>query len=145
MSAKWDKRFLDLAALVATWSRDPSTQCGAIITRGKFVVSVGFNGFPAKCHDDAALYSAREVKLKRVLHAEANAIFSAKQDLTGCTIYVHPFTPCSQCAASIIQVGIEHVVTKSPTAELQARWGDSINESLSMFKEAGVSYQELIL
>ena len=43
---KWDRRFMDMARLVASWSKDPSSQVGAVITRGKFVISVGFNGFP---------------------------------------------------------------------------------------------------
>lgn len=34
MITKWDARFLDLAALVASWSRDPSTQVGAVIADG---------------------------------------------------------------------------------------------------------------
>ena len=28
---KWDKRFLELAKLVGSWSKDPSTQVGAVI------------------------------------------------------------------------------------------------------------------
>ena len=44
---KWDMRFLELAALVATWSKDPSTQVGAVIVdSAKRIVSVGFNGAP---------------------------------------------------------------------------------------------------
>lgn len=145
MSKKWDKRFLELAEHIASWSRDPSTQCGSVVVRGKFIVSVGFNGFPAGCKDDDDTYADRPRKYKRVLHAEMNALLSAKQDLTDCTIYVHPFTPCSQCAAAIIQSGIDRVVTKSPSAELVERWGDSITESLAMFREAGVIYEELIV
>ena len=32
---KWSHRFLDMAALVASWSKDPSTKCGAVITDKK--------------------------------------------------------------------------------------------------------------
>lgn len=144
MSKKWDKRFLEIAEHVSTWSRDPSTKCGSAITRGKFIVSLGFNGFPAGTSDDPEIYADRPRKLRRVAHSELNAILSAKQDLTGCTIYVHPFTPCAQCSVAIIQSGITRVVTKTPSAELVERWGDSITESLAMFAEAGVAYEELI-
>ena len=143
MSKKWDKRFLELAEHVAGWSKDPSTKCGAVITKGKFIVSLGFNGFPADTSDDPEIYDDRPRKYLRVLHAEMNAILSAKQDLTGCTVYVHPFPPCSQCAAAIIQSGVVAVVTKKPTAELKERWGDSISESRAMFEEAGVHCVEL--
>ncbi len=146
MNQTWHARFLSLAELVASWSKDPSTKCGAVIVRdGKFIVSVGFNGFAAGCLDDKSIYADRPRKYARVIHAEKNAIFSAKQDLTGCTIYVHPFTPCSQCAAAIIQVGIAVVITKAPTKELLDRWGDSIAESMAMFREAKICYQELII
>jgi hypothetical protein len=33
MADKWDRRFLGLAAEVAGWSKDPSTQVGAVIVR----------------------------------------------------------------------------------------------------------------
>lgn len=135
---KWDARFYELAAHIARWSKDPSTKCGAVITRGKFIVSIGFNGFPAGCLDDDSIYNDRPRKYARVIHAEKNAIFSAKQNLENCTIYVYPFPPCAQCAAAIVQVGIKRVVTKKATPELLKRWGDSIGEALSMFNEAGV-------
>jgi deoxycytidylate deaminase len=31
---KWDSRFLSLAKYISTWSKDPSTQVGAVIARG---------------------------------------------------------------------------------------------------------------
>ena len=145
MNSKWDKRFLELAEHVATWSLDPSTKCGAIACREKKLISIGFNGFPAGCKDDENIYADRPRKLLRVVRAEGNGLLSTKQDLTGCTIYVYPFTPCSQCTAFIIQAGITRVVTKEPSAELIERWGDSIAEALAMFSEAGVAYEELIV
>lgn len=30
---KWDQRFLELAKVVSTWSKDPSTKTGAVIVR----------------------------------------------------------------------------------------------------------------
>ena len=138
VSDKWDARFMSLAEVVAGWSKDPSTKCGAVITRGKFIVSLGFNGFPAGCSDSEDLCLDRHKKYARVIHAEKNAIFSAKQDLSGCTIYVYPFAPCSQCAGAIIQTGIKRVVTRVASEELENRWGESINESLLMFLESGI-------
>ena len=49
--ADWDRRFMELAAFYARWSKDPSTQVGAVITRGKQQVSQGYNGFPAGVAD----------------------------------------------------------------------------------------------
>ena len=139
MSIKWDRRFLSIAKNVSLWSRDPSTKCGAVITRGKFVVSLGFNGFPAGVSDANDLYADRETKLLCVLHSEVNAVLSAKQDLTGCTIYVHPMPPCSNCAAVIIQAGITRVVTKRADDSTMSRWSKSHEQASRMFEEAGVT------
>ena len=35
----WDKRFLKVAAEVATWSKDPSTKVGAIAVKDKKVIA----------------------------------------------------------------------------------------------------------
>ncbi len=141
MSEKWDKRFLKMAKFVSEWSKDPSTQCGAVITKGKHIVSLGFNGFPAGCSDNGLLYGHRPTKYARVIHAEINAIISAKQDLTGCTIYVYPLPPCSQCAAAIIQAGIITVVTQEPSEEVKERWKESIDIASDLYREAKVEFK----
>jgi dCMP deaminase len=131
----WDRRFLDMAALVSTWSKDPSTKVGAVITRGKFVVSLGFNGHPAGVEDSAARLENREAKYKTIIHAELNAILSARQPLESCTLYVVPFMPCSNCGAVIVQAGIKRVVTLENNNE---RWAESFEITRTIFAEAGV-------
>lgn len=64
---KWVKRFIELAYLVSSWSKDPSSKCGAVITKGKKIISVGFNGFPAGTIDAKNLYENREIKYLRVV------------------------------------------------------------------------------
>jgi dCMP deaminase len=131
---KWDQRFMEMARLVASWSKDPSSKVGAVITRGKFVVSVGFNGFPQGIADSAERLENREIKYPTILHAEVNAILSAHQDISGCTLYVTPYMPCPQCAAVIVQSGITRIVYTPSDNE---RWGQP-QLSLTMFQEAGV-------
>jgi dCMP deaminase len=141
---KWDKRFIEMAFMVSTWSKDPSTKVGAVITDNKNrVISLGFNGFPRGCSDSPEKYNNREVKYRRVLHAEANALLFSQRDLTGCSIYVVPMPPCPQCAGMIIQSGIARVVTPHPTEEQNRRWGDKIEESWNMFMEANVNIDML--
>ena len=44
---KWDRRFLELADQIATWSKDPNRGVGAVIVSGaKQIVATGFNGLP---------------------------------------------------------------------------------------------------
>lgn len=137
--SNWDGRFLEMAALVATWSKDPSTKVGAVITRGKFVVSLGFNGHPAGIEDSVARLNDREVKYRTIIHAEMNAILSARQPVEDCTLYVVPFMPCSNCGAVIVQAGIQRVVTYHNDNE---RWAESFEITRTIFAEAGV---ELVL
>jgi dCMP deaminase len=135
---KWDLRYIEMAYMVAGWSKDPSTKCGAVITDGKRLVSVGFNGFPQNTNDDPKLYEDREEKYRRVQHSERNAILFAQRSLKDCTMYVVPMPPCSQCAGMIIQSGITRVVTIEATGSNKKRWGKDIQSTLTMFGEAGV-------
>ena len=61
MSNKWDKRFLEMAGLVASWSKDPSTKVGTIAVRNRTVIAQGYNGFPRGINDDER-YDNRTVK-----------------------------------------------------------------------------------
>jgi dCMP deaminase len=138
MNSKWDYRFLQLARLVASWSKDPSTKCGAVITQSKRIISLGFNGFPAGCKDSPAYYLDRQLKYERVLHAEQNALLFAAVSLLGATIYTVPFPPCARCTASIIQAGIKRIVAPESSPELLARWETSLRISQEMCAEAKV-------
>lgn len=132
---KWDARMMALVQLVASWSKDPSSQVGAAIVDSKNrVVSLGFNGF-ARTVGDATV--DRDEKLRRTLHAEQNALLFAHRPVGGCTIYVtHP--PCARCAAILVQAGIVRVVARPPADGFAQRWGADMASAQSMFIEAGV-------
>lgn len=133
----WPNRFLELATFISTWSKDPSTKVGAVITRENRIVSTSFNGPPQKVHDLQERQQNREMKLRVTLHAEVNAILFAKQDLKGCTLYcTHP--PCTQCAAMIIQSGLEKVIIPWMSPEFYERWKTDIDLSMKLFSEANV-------
>jgi len=135
---RWDRRFLDLAAHIGAWSKDPSTKVGAVIVRpDRTIASIGYNGFPRGVDDLPERYDDREQKYLMVVHAETNAILAASESLRGYTLYVHPLCPCSTCAASIIQAGIARVVTVQPTTILE-RWKASFDATQTMFAEAEV-------
>lgn len=127
-ATKWDHRFLKLAEHTAQWSKDPSTKVGAVIVRpDRTIVAVGYNGFPRGVQDTPELLLNREEKYKRVVHAEINAILSAREPLHGCTLYTWPFMTCERCAVQVIQTGIKRVV--APFAE-NPRWDFSLPRSL---------------
>ncbi len=139
MLDKWDFRFLALAEHISGWSKDPSTQVGAVIThtRSKRVVSMGFNGLPAGVEDTEERLDDRETKYEMVVHAEQNALMFAGDRAEGCTLYVHPLPPCARCAVMIIQAGIVRIVCDQPDFEHE-RWGEQVKIADGMLREAGL-------
>ena len=140
MNKLWRSRFIGLAEHIATFSKDPSTQCGAVIVRpDKTIASVGFNGFPKNVNDNPDLYNDRPTKYLRILHAETNAILNARERLDDYSIFVWPFGTCASCAAQIIQSGISRVFYPAVSdTDRDARWNDSLKAALAMYVEAGI-------
>lgn len=138
---KWSQRYMDIAKSVATWSKDPSTQVGAVAVGDKGqILSQGFNGFPRGVRDNRDRYENREEKYKYIVHGEMNAIYNACHSgasLSGATLYVTGLPVCSECAKGIIQVGIKKVIMQYPK-DISKTWRDSMAITLKMFQEAGV-------
>lgn len=141
---KWDRRFLSVARLVASWSKDPSTQTGAVITDPDMrIVSTGFNGLAKGLQDLPERLNDRELKYKIILHSERNALLFARRDLRGCTLYQWPFACCSTCASMVIQSGITRVVAPPCPQDKLERWGQDLQLSRDLFLEAGLVVREL--
>jgi dCMP deaminase len=140
IEAKWVARFTNLAEEISTWSKDPSSQVGAVIVRpDRTIASIGFNGFPRGVEDSPERIANRDTKLLYTIHAEMNAILSAKEPLNGYSLFVWPFQPCAHCAASIIQAGIRDVYCPfNAHLDSYERWKDSFQAALQMFDEAEV-------
>jgi dCMP deaminase len=140
---KWYKRYLRLAAEVATWSKDPNTQVGAVVVGSKGqILSQGYNGFPRGISDSNKRLNDRDIKLSFIVHAEMNAIYNATYSgvsLDGSTIFIHGLPACSECAKGIIQVGIKRVIVSKQCIENKPHWNDSWNKSKAMFAEAGIA------
>jgi dCMP deaminase len=133
----WHNWFFGLADHVASASKDPSTKVGAVIVRpDRTIASVGYNGFPRGVED---VYTTRDAKLLRTVHAEANAILSAHETLIGYTIYVTPLHPCANCAAYIIQSGIKEVHYRIGIRG--SAWLEHYEAMKDMFEQAGVKHQ----
>lgn len=135
---KWDMRYLNLARLVAGWSKDPSTKCGAVIVDvDNHIVSVGFNGLPRGVRDSESRLTNRHTKYHMIVHAERNAMLFANQSLKACTVYTWPFQACSECTSMLIQAGIHrHVSVRSGND----RWAESWGYAIDMMREADVNF-----
>lgn len=143
---KWDLRFLELAKLVAGWSKDPSTQTGAVfVGRENKIISVGYNGFPSGIADTEARLNDRETKYSMIVHCEMNALLSASQSVRGSTLYTWPFMSCDRCCVHMIQAGVTRVVAPKAAPDKEERWGEAFVKTRALFKEAGIPLVEIEL
>lgn len=140
----WDEYFLKMAMMVSSKSKDPSTKVGAVVVRpDSSVVAVGYNGFPRGIADTPERLNDRPTKYSLVVHAEMNAILTARESLVGYTLYTTPFMPCDRCFVHVIQAGIERVVFPTATAEQESRWGEAFKKVRELAEEAGIELCEV--
>ena len=114
-----DDYFMHIARVVSTRSTCLRRQVGAVIVKGKQIVSTGYNGAPAghaHCLEigcaRVGVPSGQRSEICRAAHAEQNAInFAARFGIPieGATLYT-THHPCSWCAKSIVNAGIQRVV-----------------------------------
>jgi len=146
MSLIWDFRFLRLAQHTANWSKDPSTQVGAVIVGPRrIVLALGYNGLPRGIADTEQRLLERAQKYSLTVHAEINALHNAAAPVIGATLYTWPLAPCQPCALQIIQAGIARVVAPTLTATLQPRWHISTQQAAALFTEAGITLDHIDL
>lgn len=127
MTTNWDKRFLELATLIATWSKD-STKVGAIaVGSDKEIISTGYNGPPRGVADTIERVglpsSENPEKLFWCSHAEENLVAHAARrglPLLNATVYVTHY-PCSTCARLLIQSGVSRVCVGSGNTKMNPR------------------------
>ena len=145
---KWDKRFMDVAKLIATWSSciRENRQIGAVIVRENRIIATGYNGSPAgvksclergEClRDKLNIESGTKQEICYSVHAEQNAIAQAARmghAVNGGTIYI-THSPCSICSRIIINSGIKRIVYAE-------NYPDQF--SLDILKEAGIEVLKL--
>lgn len=109
-TAKYDAAYLRMAAEWSKLSYCQRRQVGALIVKGRSIISDGYNGTPSGfenfCEDEDGYTKWY------VLHAEANAILkvaSTTQSCEGATLYL-TMSPCRECSKLIHQSGIRRVV-----------------------------------
>lgn len=120
--SKWDKRFIQMSKLVATWSTCVRRQVGSVIVKDKRIIATGYNGAPAgvtSClekgyciRDKLNIASGTRAEVCYATHAEQNALVQAAKlgiSVDGATIYV-THRPCVICTKLLINAGIKRVV-----------------------------------
>lgn len=131
---KYDIAYMRMALEWAKLSHCNRRQVGALIVKGKMIISDGYNGTPSgfenHCEDEDGYTKWY------VLHAEANAILKVASSTQSCkdaTLYIS-MSPCKECSKLIHQAGITRVV-------YQIEYKD--NSGLDFLKRAGVQLTHL--
>ncbi len=107
---RYDIAYLKMAKVWSKLSHCERKKVGALIVKGKMIISDGYNGAPTgfdnQCEDENGNTKWH------VLHAEANAILKVASSTQGCdkaTLYL-TLSPCKDCSKLIHQSGIKRVV-----------------------------------
>lgn len=136
----WDNRWLDMATLVASWSKDHSRKTACVIVDDRNVlVAIGWNGFPRGVNDGPEYRHQRPAKYQWTEHAERNAIYNAAANgfsVRGCTMFSLWYL-CSDCTRAVIQSGISEYVCPEPDWT-DDRWAGEFDISKGMMAEAGI-------
>ncbi len=145
---KWDKRMMDMAKLVSSWSScyKVNRKVGAVIVKDKRILTTGYNGAGSgisSCvergyclREQMNIPSGTRHEICYAVHAEQNAIIQAAKlgvSVEGATLYC-THQPCSICAKMIINSGITRVVFEE---------GYPDEFSIKMFNEAGVAVEKV--
>lgn len=107
---KYDKAYMRMAKEWAKLSFCERKQVGALIVKGRMIISDGFNGTPTGFENPCEQADGNTKWY--VLHAEANAISkvaSSTQSCENATLYI-TLSPCKECSKLIHQSGIKRVV-----------------------------------
>jgi dCMP deaminase len=128
----WDEYFMKLAALVAERSTCLRHNVGAVIVKGKRVLTTGYNGAARNMdccldlgclRDELGIPSGTRHEICRAIHAEQNAIIQAGIhgiNIDGATMYC-THTPCMICAKMIVNSGLKEVISYHDYADEEAR------------------------
>ena len=108
----WAEYFMNIAQEVSTRSTCNRKAVGAVIVRGKTILSTGYNGsIKGADHCDDAGHEMENAHCVRTIHAEGNAIVQAARHGTrieNSEIYVTA-SPCYDCFKMIANAGINKI------------------------------------
>jgi dCMP deaminase len=133
----WSNVFLDMAFAIAKRSKDPSTQCGAVLVDcNNVILSCGFNGPPPNIEDTQVPWDKRPDKYNFIIHAEENALWFATQlhghKVERSTLYVTHY-PCSNCILRLIRSNVGKVIIPN-TGSYDYRMNEGLFETKKVEK-----------
>lgn len=140
---RWQNYFFKIAKVIASQSKDPNTQVGAVCVdpQSKRILNTGYNGFPSGV-DESSKRWERPAKYDRVVHAEANCVAAAARfgvRLADTAIFItHP--PCTDCTKLLISAGIRYIYYLELADDSDSgAWKEKLQIAESMCVEAHVA------
>lgn len=113
----WIEYFIQVAYIISTRSKDPSTKVGSVITDNKYrIISTGYNG-SFQGIDDNEVSWERPEKYEHITHAEMNALLFARESLEGAYVF-NTCIPCSNCCKHLLQAGVSKIYYGNITAKI---------------------------
>lgn len=114
---RWNNYFMAIARETAKMSKDPITKVGAVITKDRRILSIGYNGAPHGFNDEIVPKDSESCELVNqkntyMVHSELNAILNFRgslSELKDSIVYV-TVSPCHECAKALIQLGVKAVI-----------------------------------
>lgn len=137
----WHERFMEMAKLVSSWSKDTTKVGTVIVDYDNIVLSVGYNGFPSLIKDSSDKLLNRELKNAITVHSEVNAILnmSNRFSSSGASVYVFGLPPCNSCSSLLVQNKIRTLILmQSDVNNSHEPWKSQWEISKSILEEAKV-------
>ena len=124
--AKFDSRYLEMAAVWAKNSYCKRRQVGALIVKDRMIISDGYNGTPAGfeniCEDENGITKPYVLQVAK-----------SGNSSEGSTLYVTA-SPCLECSKLIIQAGIKRVVYRDEYR---------LTDGIDLLKRAGIEVEKI--
>jgi dCMP deaminase len=137
----WDDYYIALTYIIASRSKDPSTQVGSVIADiNNRPLGIGYNGAPQGIPDKEINWR-RPDKYVFIDHAEINAMDHATTGtcfLQGCTIYVSAM-PCPNCMRRIIAKRIKRVVYGNQSVNMNDE--EAVNKTKELAKLGNIQFE----
>jgi dCMP deaminase len=109
----WDEYFMSIARVVATRATCDRKHVGAVLVRGRTILSTGYNGsIRGMPHCDEVGHMMEGGHCVATIHAEANAILQAARNgvsIEGADVYTTA-SPCWPCFKMIANAGLKRII-----------------------------------
>lgn len=142
----FDDIFMELAINLSKKSHCVKMQVGAVLCKDTRIISIGYNGPPAKTHNcdeewpETGCPRDSKGSCSLALHAEQNAILYASKNgvsLEDATLYV-TLSPCLPCARIIYSMNISKVIYLNSYAEYKKL---TIEEGIAFLEKFNVKVE----